>query len=236
MGRCDAAAEIMVKIAACSGCTPSLTSPGTVCAACKAAIANAGKVCTFPDAAGVPLPPSTPAPAPPDSQPCRCKPKWSYGAKTYTGCAKTPSDEEPWCYVDEPCSGSAESRAFAGWHWAECDALEYQAAADAADVCAGLRKFKCKKAGKDTCRWVSGTGRGCYAAAEDLPCKAFPTAWKCNRANGGSTCQWWRNKCLDSLVCEQGTSKCCGKGKKQCWNAKKECTFVRQTTCIPRLD
>jgi len=221
--------------APCTQCTPSITSPGTVCAECKSALANAVRACNLPAASPAPPPPPPPAPTPAPPPPCRCKHKWSYGAKTFTGCAKTPDEDEPWCYLEEACSGSAPSSQFIGWHWADCNAEEYLATVAESNVCAGLARNKCKKVGEDVCRWLPGKAKGCFEAGGDLPCKAFPTSWKCKNGNGGNSCQWWKNKCVDTLLCDKGTSECCGKGQKQCWKVKDACTFVRLSTCMPRL-
>ena len=228
-------AKITADAAPCTQCTPSITSPGTVCAECKSALANAVRACNLPAASPAPAPPPPPAPTPAPPPPCRCKHKWSYGAKTFTGCAKTPDEDEPWCYLEEACSGSAPSSQFIGWHWADCNAEEYLATVAESNVCAGLARNKCKKVGEDVCRWLPGKAKGCFEAGGDLPCKAFPTSWKCKNGNGGNSCQWWKNKCVDTLLCDKGTSECCGKGQKQCWKVKDACTFVRLSTCMPRL-
>lgn len=180
---------------------------------------------------------------------CTCKQKWSHGAKTYTGCATTADNpfrnHSSWCYTEGPCKGSSGSSAYAGWHWSTCEINSHIFANDDEEYCSGLRRKKCmgNYATQGTCRWVGGKGKGCYAAAQDLPCKAFGASkWTCRVGGGGSKdkqenrCTWWNKKCIDNLICDSESSKCCDKGRKACRNHNAECSWVRKSQCIPRPD
>jgi hypothetical protein len=166
---------------------------------------------------------------------CTCKDKWTHKARTNTGCVRTSEDitEAMWCYTNEACAGSTPSTTFPGWNWAECVPVVPD------DGCSGFKKRRCARAG-DSCQWVSGRGAGCYLAElgardaniNDLPCKT-----KRKRAcRQDDTCLWWKEKCLDNLVCEVGTSDCCGMDKGTCYVNRAACTWARNSVCIPRVE
>ena len=192
---------------------------------------------------------------------CTCKKTWSHGARTYSGCSTTlDSLGQSWCYTaGGACKGSLPSNAFGGWHMSACDQAVSAVLAEP-NPCSGLRRKKCfLKQDNGVCRWVGGKGKGCYEAGQDLPCKSLATKWKCRKAGSdhpifssnigmNKRCMWFKNKCIDSLVCDPGEenladgesattrtgSPCCEKKKNNCWVHRDVCSWVKSSVCIPR--
>jgi len=164
---------------------------------------------------------------------CECKNKWSYdapdgsGYTTYSGCASTSGDnKDHWCYTEGECAGSAASKLFDGWHWAECTADE-----EDDDVCSSIwNGKKCNKQTEGKCMWKRGV---CMAKPTPGTCSALKRK-RCNKDTTaeGTRCQYYGGLCQDLLVCDPGTNSCCGKGKNGC-NKDSKCEFARKKTCMP---
>jgi hypothetical protein len=167
-------------------------------------------------------PASTDAPA---TDACVCRDKWSYeptpfaGYETFQGCAET--DGEHWCFTTAECAGSTPSDLFAGWHWAGCEPEP-----TAVDTCSGQKKNACKK--DSACKWKRGQ---CNMLPEAGSCAAAANNKQCSKANNNG-CDWVGQQCVDALVCEDSTSKCCPKNKNKC-NKDYDCEFHRNSQCMP---
>ena len=89
-----------------------------------------------------------------------------------------------------------------------------------------MKKNLCKK--DLACTWKRGE---CIDKPEPGSCAAANKFKTCNRANNGE-CDWFEKTCVEVLVCEDSTSKCCSKNKSSC---KKDidCEFHRNSQCMP---
>lgn len=166
---------------------------------------------------------------------CSCLPKWSYdngsGYATYSGCASTSGDnQDHWCYTGSSCAGSLPSGLFGGMQWATCTPT---VAEIGAGTCTAIANGKaCRNSG---CKW-SWSQRQCTAKPEPGTCASFPRK-QCHKKTTleGSKCRFFAGQCVDVLVCEKGSNKCCGKGKNKC-NRDADCNFERNKTCMPIQD
>ena len=172
--------------------------------------------------------PSTQAPAPTPAPTCTCRKKWSFGKKTYRGCADAEGDEDehPWCYTTSECTGSKISTTYNGWHWAKCELPK-------ADECLFSEKAVCLER-QEGCFWVNkGSAKGCHNVAARGICSTVSGAASCRRK---ANC-YWESKgsakgCLDKLVCERNTNVCCGLQKGMCGKKKGDCEWA-MNTCVP---
>lgn len=167
-----------------------------------------------------------------DNGGCSCLAKWSFdtgdGYKTFSGCASTSGDnQDHWCYTDGKCAGSSPSALFGGWQWAACTPDADNSDSGAGTCTAITNGKKCRNS---SCKWSK---RQCSANPEPGTCASFSKN-QCTKETTfvGTKCQLFSGQCIDTLVCEKGSSKFCGKNKNQC-KRDTDCNYERNKSCMP---